>query len=234
MSKKRQKKTIAIITAAGSGSRFSKSAKSAKPKQFLNLLGKPVILHSLLAFQKCKDVDEIIISLNTKYFDYIHTLASKNKITKLIGLVEGGRTRFESVKNAFLQVSADKDDLVLIHDAARPNISSKLITNLINEAYKYGEIIIGSEVSETLKREKKGDITGTLNRDNLWLVQTPQVFRYKVLGASYRKCGRKNDFTDESSLVEYASYKVKIIEGSRANIKITTEKDIGLLSKLMK
>ena len=234
MSKKAAlKKVIAIITAAGSGSRFAKSVKNPTPKQFRNLLGKPVILYSLLTLQKCKHVNEIIVSLNRKYFDYIHLLASKNKITKLTGLVEGGKIRFQSVKNAFSQAAGGKNDLVLIHDAARPNINPMLIEKLVNEANKYGEVIIGSKVSETVKRDKNGYIADTLNRENLWLVQTPQVFRYKVLETSYKKCRRKSDFTDESSLVEHAGYKVKIIEGSRDNIKITTDEDISLLTKLM-
>jgi 2-C-methyl-D-erythritol 4-phosphate cytidylyltransferase len=224
-------KITAIITAAGSGSRF---VSSKTPKQYVNMLGKPLILYSMLALQRCTVINEIIISLKNKYFDFIHALASKNKITKLSGLVEGGKTRFQSVKNAFNHVTAGKDDLVLIHDAARPNISTVFIEKLAKEAHKYGCVIPGVKISETVKRDSKGYVKDTLNRENLWLVQTPQIFRYKVLEAAYKKCGRKNDFTDESSMVEYAGYKVRIIEGSRANIKITTDKDIGFIKKLMK
>ena len=227
------KKTFAIVTAAGSGIRFKKLSKQNTPKQFLNLSGKPVILYSLIAFQKCKAVNEIIVSADKKYFDFIHKLAVKNKITKLTRLAEGGETRFESVKNAFMKIEGAGNDLVIIHDAARPNINANLVNMILTQANRHGEVIMGTKLSETVKRDKKGYVNETLNRENLWSVQTPQVFRYKVLESAYKKCGRKNDFTDESSLVEYAGYRVKIIEGQRDNIKITSPQDLTLLKKII-
>jgi len=224
---------IAIVTAAGSGKRFSKDSKKETPKQFLRLSNKPVILFPLLAMQKCKAISGIFISSAPDYFDFLHTLAIKNKITKLSGLVEGGKTRFESVKNAFEQIDESGSPLVLIHDAARPNVNKALIEKIINAANKYNEVIIGRRLSETIKREKNGYILETLNRENLWAIQTPQVFRYKTLKDAYRKT-RKNDFTDEASLVEAAGYRVKIIEGTKENIKITTPEDLDFLKKIMK
>lgn len=225
-------KIFAIVTAAGSGSRFS-SHKESLPKQYLNLNGLPVILHSLLVLQKYTYIDEIFISAEPKYFNLIHSLAVKYKLTKLTTLVEGGKTRFQSVKNAFLQIEGNKNDLVLIHDAARPNINKKLVDNLITASRKFGEVIPGIKISETVKREKSGIVTETVNRNNLWLIQTPQIFRYEVLKKSYAKAGRKNDFTDESALVENAGYKVRIIESEMSNIKITTPEEIKTLKKLM-
>jgi 2-C-methyl-D-erythritol 4-phosphate cytidylyltransferase len=225
-------KVIAIITAAGSGTRFSSGRKNI-PKQFIKLKGKPVVLYSLVLFQKIKLINEIFVSANRKYFDFLHTLAVKNKITKLTTLVEGGKTRFESVKNAFLQIDGKPSDLILIHDAARPNIKRKLIEELLTNALKYGEVIPGFKVSETVKEENKGIITGTVDRNNLWTVQTPQVFRYRVLRKSYEKAGRRNDFTDEAALAEYAGFKIRLVEGSRDNIKITTAEDLNLLKKIM-
>ena len=227
-----KKKVIAILTAAGTGSRYSKLSSHSKPKQFLKLFGKPIFLFPLIELQKCRSVSGIFISAPQAYFDYIHSIAALNKITKLKGLVEGGKTRFESVKNAFLQIEASAGDLVLIHDAARPNINQALINKIINEAEKSNEVIIGTKVSETVKRESRGYITETLSRENLWLVQTPQIFRYKTLAVSYNKTNRMN-FTDEASLVESAGFKVKIIEGDKTNIKITTPADLHLLKKLM-
>jgi 2-C-methyl-D-erythritol 4-phosphate cytidylyltransferase len=135
-----------IITAAGSGSRFNNST-SGKPKQFLNLLGKPVILHSLLKFQKQKEVKSIIVSANGKYFNFIHTLANKNKITKLKALTEGGSTRFESVRNAFNEINCLPDDIVMIHDAARPNFTKGDLKLLSDTSFNEGEVILGSRVS---------------------------------------------------------------------------------------
>jgi len=228
-------KATAILTAAGSGSRFYRTASSNKqlPKQFLKLKGKPVILYSLLAFQKSALVQEILVSADSVYFDLIHRIAFKNKITKLTMLVEGGKSRFESVRNAFRQIQGKPNNLVLIHDAARPNINVKTIGKLVNSAVKYDEVIPGVRISETVKRERKGVITETIDRSNLWTVQTPQVFRYKVLKKAYGKAGRKNNFTDEAALVENAGFKVRIIEGSRDNIKITAPEDLKLLKKLM-
>ncbi len=230
-----------IITAAGSSERFKKGpGKNLKPKQFINLLGKPVILHSLIKFQKCKEVKSIIISSAPEYFNFIHSMASKHKITKLKALIEGGNTRFESVRNSFNQINCPNgllrcrlDDIILIHDAARPNITTAEIKNLIGLAYKDGEVILGSRVSDTVKRDNGGVVTDTLSRDNLWLTQTPQAFRYDVLSRSYIIAGNKTDFTDESSMVEYAGYKVKITEGSKYNIKITNSEDLKTLKKLM-
>lgn len=223
-----------IITAAGSGKRFNKTSTiAAKPKQFLNLLGKPVILHSLLKFQKIKEVKSIIISAESKYFNYIHSLAGKNKITKLKTLVEGGNTRFLSVRNAFNELNCSLDDIVMIHDAARPNITPGDLKMLRDISFKEGEVILGRKVYETVKRTIKDTVSETVFREDMWLIQTPQAFRYNVLSKAYILAGGKTDFTDESSLVEYAGFKVKVTEGSRNNIKITTLEDLKTLKKLM-
>jgi 2-C-methyl-D-erythritol 4-phosphate cytidylyltransferase len=223
---------IAIVTAAGSGSRFS-SNRRGLPKQFQNLNGLPVIIHSLRVFQNSRLIEEVIISADPKYFDFLHRLSNKHKISKLTTLVEGGKTRFQSVKNAFFQTEGKKGDRILIHDAARPNIGRKPVEDLISASKKFGEVIPGIRISETVKREKSGIVHQTVDRNNLWLVQTPQVFRHEVLLKAYQKAGRKSDFTDESALVEFAGYKVRIIEGEKNNIKITTPDEIKTLKKLM-
>ena len=227
-----------IVTAAGSGKRFMKNnagstGSSGKPKQYQNLLGQPVILHSLLKFQKLKEVKSIIISADKKYFDLVHSIAFKHKITKLKAMVEGGNTRFESVRNAFNELNSPLDDIVMIHDAARPNITAVDLKRIKDAAFKDGEVIPGSRIPETVKRTKKDKVTETIPRDDLWLIQTPQAFRYNILSSAYILAGKKTDFTDESSLVEYAGFAVKVIEGSRYNIKITTQEDLNTLKKLM-
>lgn len=223
-----------ILTAGGTGSRFAKSKKDiSKPKQFLNLLGKPVILHSLIKFQKNKEVKSIYISASKEYFSLLHSMAAKNKVTKLKALIEGGKTRFESVRNAFNQVECRADDIILIHDAARPNLSVQDLASLISAAGTSGEAILGVRVSDTIKRTSGGTVMETIDRNELWLIQTPQAFRYDVLSRSYIIAGSKTDFTDEASLVEYAGYDVTITEGSRLNIKITSAEDMQLLKKIM-
>lgn len=225
----------AILTAAGSGKRFNiKSGKKSLPKQFIRIYGKPVILYSLLALQKCREVDEILVTCNNEYIEMIDKIVSANKITKLVMYVEGGKTRFESVKNAFKQISAGDNDTILIHDAARPNITSDFISSLIKASKKADGVVTGHRITDTVKREAKTYIKETLNRKELWTVQTPQVFKYRVLAGSYKKAGRRKDFTDESSLAEAAGYKIKLAEGPKENIKITVPEDIELMKYLLK
>jgi len=162
------------------------------------------------------------------------TLAVKNKITKLTGLIEGGKSRFESVLNAFNHLNCRVDDIVVIHDAARPNLSRAELNIFLETAKKEGEVIPGVSVSETVKKCKGGFVLETIPREELRLIQTPQAFRYDVLSRSYIVAGKRADFTDEASLVENAGYKVKIVEGNRFNIKITSIEDMTLLKKLMK
>jgi 2-C-methyl-D-erythritol 4-phosphate cytidylyltransferase len=161
-------------------------------------------------------------------------LSLKNKITKLTNLVEGGETRFQSVRNAFRQVESSGDDIVIIHDAVRPYIytDTYFIERLLMEIKKFDGVVPGIKIPETVKRAKNYIVTETIDRENLFTIQTPQVFRYKALKVSYEKYGSENDFTDEAALVERAGYRVKVAEGMRENIKITTPEDMRNLKLL--
>lgn len=225
-----------IITAAGSGTRFYKGDKSTSllPKQYIKLQNKPIFLHSLIVFQKCRLINDIFIAADKKYFGLVHKLAFDNAITKLTDLVEGGKTRFESVKNAFLKINASPSDLILVHDAVRPNITMQFVNGIVKSALKYGNVVPGIKISETVKKDRNGYVAETLDRNNLWMIQTPQVFKYAVLSSSYKKTRGRVDFTDESSMVEAAGFKVKLVEGFTGNIKITTNEDISILKKLMR
>jgi 2-C-methyl-D-erythritol 4-phosphate cytidylyltransferase len=226
-------RVFAILTAAGTGERFSGSSKKGLPKQLHGIYGKPVLYYPLIALQKCRAVSGIFISSVPGHFEKIHSIAAKYKITKLMGIVEGGKTRFESVKNAFGQIECGPNDLILIHDAARPNINVQFVNVLIASASKYGEIIPGCKVSETVKRVRSGIVQKTIDRSDLWSIQTPQIFRHKVLLGSYQKA-KGTSFTDEASLVENCGYKVRIAGGRKTNIKITLPEDLTLLKKIMK
>ena len=195
--------------------------------------GKPVFLHSLLALQKCPYIKQIIITADKKYFDFIHSYSIKYKITKLTHFVEGGKTRFQSVKNAFEQIDTGNNELILIHDAARPNINTDLVNKILSFAFSKGNTVIGVKISDTVKREKKGLIDKTLNREELWTVQTPQIFKFVDLKKSYKKVKSKKDFTDESSLVESEGFKVNLFEGPKNNVKLTILDDLHLLKKLV-
>jgi 2-C-methyl-D-erythritol 4-phosphate cytidylyltransferase len=230
-----QMKVTAILTAAGSGSRFlNTSGRSKIPKQFVKINGREVFLYSLVALQRCKQVDEIFVTAERRFFDLIHKLAVKNRITKLTTLVEGGKTRFQSVRNAVYQLKGKHNDLVLIHDAARPNISFGFIRNMIIEAKKFGEIIPALRLNDTIKVISRNYIIKTIDRKSLRAVQTPQIFRYGVLMDSYKKNKLRKDFTDESALVESAGFKVRIIDGLKENIKITAPEDVVYFKSLLR
>lgn len=227
-------KISAIITAAGSGKRFSKKRKINLPKQFVKIKRKPVILYSLQLFQKNKNIEEIIISVNEQYFDLIHDIAVTYRISKLSCIVEGGKTRFESVRNAVMQIEKTSNRLVMVHDAARPNIDNSLIERLYGGIKNYDGIIPGIKIAETVKRCKNDIVIETVDRGNLVAVQTPQLFRYKSLISAYLICGNRVDFTDESALIEYAGFKVKLSEGKKDNIKLTDLDDLTRLKILTK
>jgi 2-C-methyl-D-erythritol 4-phosphate cytidylyltransferase len=226
-------RVIAILTAAGLGKRFSIKYRDNIPKQFISLLGKPVILYSLVALQECRLIDQIIVTANKNYFDRIHSLASKYKISKLYEIIEGGRYRAQSVKNAFDRISPSFRGFVLIHDAARPNISSQMIHDILKYAEENGNSVVGTKITDTIKRVKKRTILETVDRQELYLVQTPQVFKYQDLKHAYKKIKTGSNHTDESSMIESAGYKVKLFDGQIENIKLTTKDDVRLLKKVI-
>jgi 2-C-methyl-D-erythritol 4-phosphate cytidylyltransferase len=223
----------AIIAAGGSGKRFYGNLNVKRPKQYLKLNGEPVILYSLRAFQKSRLIHEIVVSASPDYFDYLHSLCTRYGISKVTQFTEGGRTRFNSVKKAFLQIKSDDEDLIVIHDAARPNVSPQFIDRLISHALIYGNVIPGIRINSTVKRSRGNFVTETIDRKNLWEIQTPQVFRYNVLRNSYMNTKLRN-FTDESSMVEHSGFKVRVCEGYKGNIKITDKSDLSLLKLLIK
>ena len=217
-------KFIVIIPASGSGIRF----ESQIPKQFIKLNGKEVITHSIAKFHPIPSVHSIYIATQKEYFRKIKGIIKKNKFTKVAGIVEGGKERQDSVFNVLKIIKCSPEDIIIVHDAVRPFITRSKIKELIKYAKKFGCVIPGLKVNDTLKIASENNfIKETIKRDNIWIIQTPQLFRYDVLMKSFKKVYR-NDYlgTDESSIVEYARFKVKIIKGENTNIKITTRDDI--------
>jgi 2-C-methyl-D-erythritol 4-phosphate cytidylyltransferase len=223
-------KHIVIIPASGSGIRFG----SKIPKQFLKINGREILAHTIGRFHSLKIIDEIYIAAHPDNFDRLKKIITRNNFRKVKTVVEGGETRQASVFNALNAIQAEKDDVILVHDAVRPFLSKKLIMSLIAECYKSGGVIPGIKISDTVKRiDNKQFILETLSRENLWTVQTPQVFRYPVIKNSYAKAIAKNfTGTDEAAVVEFAGHAVKIIPGEKNNIKITHKEDLKLSSKI--
>jgi 2-C-methyl-D-erythritol 4-phosphate cytidylyltransferase len=223
-------KTIVIIPAAGSGKRFL----SDTPKQFLKINGKEILVHTILKFQKAKKVDKIIVSVNKDYFDRCKKLIKKFKLTKVIDIVEGGKERQDSVYLALKSIKAEPNDLICVHDAVRPLISSKDIDELIEFASKKKAVIAAKKAVDTVKTGFSF-VETTLDRDKIWLVETPQIFTYKILSEAFAKAYEEGFLgTDESSLVERLGVKVYFYQIQSENRKITLRKDLEFAKLFLK
>jgi len=213
-------RVCALIPNAGFGARM----KAALPKQYLTLDSKPVLIHTLNIIDKAKCIDEIILISDKKYIEKSRLLIQKYNIRKVSKIVCGGKTRQESVYNGLMSIK-NTPDIILIHDAVRPFITQELIDKSIEAAHKYGAAVIGLPLFDTIKLVKDNCIEKTVDRNNLWRVQTPQVFRYDLIKTAYQ-IANENKFlgTDDASLVEQLNYPVRIVPGSETNIKITDQK----------
>ena len=219
----------AIIVAAGQGLRL----KAALPKPLVKIGKLPLIIYSLNTLDNHPDIDEIIMVLNAKNQRAITRLIKNYSFKKIKSLVLGGKRRQDSVSNGLKMVSGNSD-WVLIHDSARPFIDCQTIAKVILAAKKTGSAIVAVKSKSTIKFSQKNNIVKkTLNRDDLWEAQTPQVFRKELILKAYKKyC--KEKVTDDASLIEKLGKQVLIVQGSYQNIKITTGEDLlfaGLIAK---
>ena len=222
--------TIAIIPAGGKGLRSG----SATPKQYLKVNGREIIVYTLQTFQKNKLIDRIIIAAEPEYFNLLIKLVKKHKLNKVDLIVEGGSTRQQSVYNAVLSSEADESDLLVVHDAARALLPAGVLTKAILSAKRNGNALVCIKAKDTLIKGKK-IVDEYLNRDEVYYVQTPQIFKYKDLYKALLKAEKENFVgTDESMLVKKTGRKVNIVEGSVFNFKITTKEDLELFKKLTK
>jgi 2-C-methyl-D-erythritol 4-phosphate cytidylyltransferase len=222
--------TIAIIPAGGKGLRSG----LATPKQYLKVNGKPIIVYTLLTFQKNKLVDRIIISAKPEYFNLLIGIIKKHRLSKVTLIVEGGNTRQDSVYNAVQLSGAEAKDLLVVHDAARALLPDVVLTSAIETAKKKGNALVCIKAKDTLIKGSK-TVDEYLNRDEVYYVQTPQIFKYNELQSALRKARKENFIgTDESMLIKRIGKKVNLVEGSVFNFKITTKADVELFRKLAK
>ncbi len=226
---------IAIIPAGGKGLRAGVAVKgNATPKQYLKVNGKEIIVYTLQTFQKNKLIDKIIIAAEPEYFNLLIRLIKKYKLSKVKLVVEGGKTRQESVYNAVLSSGADDNDLLVVHDAARALLPNNILANAINTAKKKGNALVCIKAKDTLIKGNE-TVKEYLNRNEVYYVQTPQIFKYKELQSAMSKAHSEQFVgTDESMLVKRTGKKVNIVEGSVFNFKITTKEDLELFNKLTK
>ena len=208
----------AIITAAGSGRRFGEA------KQFKKLHGKPLYQYSLDTFIKSRLFDEIILVIPNSKQEKVQK-EIKRKYSSQVSLVIGGSDRQDSVKNA-IQNSNPNIDLVVIHDAARPFITTTLIEKYISACETSDGAIIAMQPHDTIKFSKDNIVEKTIDRSNIWMAQTPQAFnKQKILEAYSSREFDDLIITDESSLMEKLGYKIMIVPGTGKNFKITTFDD---------
>ncbi len=222
-------KTGAVIAAAGMGKRMG----AGIPKQFLMLNGKPIILHTVLAFDKCHEVDEIVVVTGKEDIELTKNILKDIKTP--LSVVAGGAERQNSVYNGLMALSGDID-YVLIHDGARPFIEEKYIIKIIEEVKKFQACIMGVRTKDTIKLcSENGFISETPPRETLWNALTPQAFSLKVIKSAYDKVLSSGiTVTDDAMAAEFIGVKPKMIEGSYKNIKITTPEDLEIAKTFFK
>jgi 2-C-methyl-D-erythritol 4-phosphate cytidylyltransferase len=222
----RREKVGAVIAAAGSSQRMG-----GVDKIFLSLAGKPLLAHVLGVFQECTMVDQIVIVLNEASLELGQRLVEEGGFSKVTGICPGGERRQDSVAEGLKRLEGCQ--WVVIHDGARPCLTLDLIEKGLEEAEQTGAAIAAVPVKETLKIvEAEGTIQNTPRRESFWVAQTPQVFRFDIIREAYRQ--RKEEVTDDASLVEALGYKVKIYRGSYDNIKVTTLEDLALAEIILR
>jgi len=204
-------------------------AAGTSRKQFMQLEGEPVLVHTVRKFVACPLVTEVVIALRGEDLEWVEAVIRDQGFTKPVRTVAGGDSRQQSVENALASLGADVE-VVAVHDAVRPFVAPATIVQVIEQAARTGAAIVGIVPVDTVKQMQRHTVRGTLNRDRLVLAQTPQAFRADVLRAAVAKA-REDGFigTDESSLVErLENVEVTVVAGSDRNIKITRASDIEL------
>lgn len=210
----------AVIAAAGSGTRFG----GGKPKQFLEIAGKPLIIHTLLRFENCPAIDEIVLVLPAGEIENFQKLSEKYNLKKLKKSIAGGKTRAESVFNGLRSVNKNSET-VAVHDGARPLVSSEEISETIEKARETGAACLVAPVTDTIKEVSGGKIVGTIDREKLRRALTPQCFRLEILSEAFKNADLSETVTDECFLVERLGCAIAFVDGSAKNIKITTRED---------
>jgi len=221
------KKITAIILVAGNSTRYGKNCN----KNFEILNHKTVLSYSLNAFDQNEYIDEIMIAGKIEELLMIQQIVEKEKIDKEVRIIQGGDTRKESVYHC---IKSTNSDIVIIHDGARPLIRQEYINQCLESMKEFVGVSIGVKSKDTIKiTDENGVVCYTTNRDNTWLVQTPQCFDREILLKLHQKYDNEV-VTDDCSLLEKEKYKVKMIQGDVSNIKITTSEDFSIIKELMK
>jgi len=216
----------AIIVAGGKGTRI----KSKLPKQFLELLGRPILLHTLQAFYRYSPDIKIVLVLPEDDFDKWHSIRQQHNFNAPVILQKGGETRFQSVKNGLDKIEGD--GLVAIHDGVRPLVSEDIIGASFRLASVHGTAVAAVRLKESIRMTDQ-DNTKAMDRSRFRLIQTPQTFNINLIKEAY-KLKEDSSLTDDASVAERAGHIISLFEGSYENIKITTPEDLVIAQALLK
>jgi 2-C-methyl-D-erythritol 4-phosphate cytidylyltransferase len=223
---------FAIVVAAGKGTRLGGN----RPKQFLELDGIPVIIHTLRQFERSAEIDEVILVLPMEETDRFLSYAKGFGFPKLQQAVAGGATRAQSVQRGLAAIAAA--GVVAVHDGVRPFVTPKEIDQVVAAARANGAAVLVAAVSDTIKKIEGGRVVRTLSRAHLRRALTPQCFRFELLRRAYDQLAQIEaegiEVTDESMLVERLGAEIVVVEGSARNIKITREEDLALAEIILK
>ncbi len=227
-------RVFVILPAAGLGTRMAPGhATQAAPKQFLELAGAPILVHTLRAFAAVEEVSSVVVAVRSTEMERLSAQVTEHGFAQRVRVVEGGDTRQESVSNALRALDCEAEDIVLVHDAVRPLIEPAVIRRVIEAVEKHGAAIVGLPALDTIKQvERTADgaiVTATIPREYIVQAQTPQGFRCGLLRKAFAEAEADGFVgTDEASVVERAGKQVFVVPGSAWNLKITQPGDLEL------
>lgn len=226
----RPPRALAIVPAGGVGSRIG----SRLPKQYLTIDGAPVLVHTLRALGRARSLDGLVLVVPAQRIGPTRALLARYRLPRVVSVVAGGAERQESVWNG-LQATPLDVPWVVVHDAVRPFVTAALVERVLEAAQGPGAATCGMPVRETVKRVREAMVQGTLDREGLWLVQTPQAFRREILWEAHEKARRDAySGTDDAVLVERLGGRVAMVTGVPENLKLTTRDDLRAAKRWMR
>ncbi|MFA5481677.1 MAG: 2-C-methyl-D-erythritol 4-phosphate cytidylyltransferase [Bacilli bacterium] len=224
---------IALILAAGSSHRFN----AEMPKQFYEINGRPLIWYAIDSFQKVKAIDLIVLVAKQDHADYLSKIVQDNNFSKVQHIILGGQTRQESSFNGvkFLKNIAKDDDIVLIHDAARPLVSERIIVDCIEAAIKYNAATTALPADDTTAISFDGEVIGFMpERKNVYRIQTPQAFKLGMIYIAHHLLKNEVDSTDDAGLIFKTFMPVHLVKGDKRLMKVTSLEDVYYLQSIIR